>query len=387
MKTLLCCLLVCGFALAGAPTAAAKPGGDPGQRAKEAFNEGRYDDALRWLEVVYEKDPSAGVVYNMGRVREAAGRLRDAYETYLRVLALPDVDEDMRRLAEAQAEQLKLLKDKAVVKLSGVPKGVIVQVDGRAVTDMEADLIMDPGEHQACTTSADQAAVRCARRRFEAGLRASWEQGKASGPTGTIVWTPAERVEALELSGHPLLVDLGRLEEVVLAVGQHEVKVLTKKGAEEHRLVVTPGARLSLPGPAPEALPAGVEAGVGAAAGGVGEGPGPWPWVVSGAGAAAAAGGLFLIVSAASDKDRVDGVGTNDKGHVDELTQAEANDIWEDARSKEKLGWVFVGAGVAAAAGGIVWWALAPRGGEPASAGGFPRVLAGPSGVVLTGRF
>ncbi len=388
MKVLLCCLLVCALAMAVAtPAPAAEPGDDPGLKAKEAFNAGRYDEALRWLKVVYEKEPSAGVVYNMGRVQEAAGLLREAYETYLRVLALPEVEADMRRLAEAQAEQLKPLKDKAVVRLAKVPKGAIVQVDGRAKTDLEAELLLDPGEHQACITSADQTAVRCARRSFEAGVRTSWEQGKASGPTGTIVWTPAERVQALELSGHPLLVDLGRLKEIVLAVGQHEVNVQTKEGAEEHRLVVTPGARLPLPGPAPEATLPGADARVGAAAGGPAEGPGPWPWVLSGAGAAATSGGLFLIVSAASDKDRVDGVGTNDKGQVEGMTQAEASEIWEDARSKERLGWVFVGAGVAAVAGGVAWWALAPRGGEAASAAGSTRLLAGPSGLVLTGRF
>jgi hypothetical protein len=389
MKALLRLLLACFVSLAlAAPSFAAPPkGADAGQKAKDAFNEGRYDDALRWLEAVYEQEPSPGVVYNMGRVREAAGRIRDAYETYLRVLALPGVDANMRRLAEAQAEQLKPLKDKAVLRLKGVPGGAVAQVDASAVAATSADLQLEPGEHQLCVTKADQSVVRCARRRLEAGLRTVWEWDEAAGPTGAVVWTPAERVTGLELAGHPLLVDLAKLKEVVVAVGQHQLRVLTEGGVEEHRLVVAPGARLPMPGPPPEVSPE-VDAAVAVvAAGAGGEGPGLWPWVVSGSGAAVAAGGVVLLLSAASDKDRVDGAGANERGNVDELSQAEAADIWEDARSKEKLGLGLVGVGAAAAVGGLVWWALAPKGGEGASDGGSTTVVAGPSGLFVMGRF
>ena len=110
-------------------------------------------------------------------------------------------------------------------------------------------------------------------------------------------------------------------------------------------------------------------------------GPGAWPWVIAGAGAVSAGAGVFFVAQAASDRSSVKDV-TND------ITQDEAEKKWNDASTKDVIGWALVGAGAAAAVGGIVWWAVSGSGDEEAASGPAWWLTVHPgSGLVIGGRF
>ncbi len=229
-------------------------------------------------------------------------------------------------------------------------------------------------------------AKRFRRRSFEAMSSGAREPVPDAGANGHSPFA-FYLIQALERPERPLVA----LEDAYDRV-KHGVKSYSPQEVMYGHLTETPGERggfVFIPrnrgeGVVVPSLPASLlaqseteEATVRARPGG---GGGYWPWVVFGTGLATAAGGGALLALAHADA----AVGVD--GGVADDTQAEYQDRWDSARTSETVGWVLVGAGTAAAVGGLVW-ALSSRDGVAARPA--PRVWIGiaANGGMLGGRF
>ena len=151
------------------PTGGAEPAAAPTTslaekaylEAREAFDRGEYDNALRLLRLAAREDEDPVYVYNMARVLETMGRNFEAYSSFLRVRALPEVPPALAELALAAVERLEPLRTRAVVRFTGVAEGSLVQIDDELVVDLAEDQMLEPGKHRVCVTTPDGARLSC----------------------------------------------------------------------------------------------------------------------------------------------------------------------------------------------------------------------------------
>ena len=99
-----------------APPTGASPGGEDAaeptlrEQAIAAFEVRDYDRSIRLFEQAYAADPQPNYLFNIGRVHEEKGELRQAVEFYRRFLGQPGVALESRQLA---LERLKVLRESA----------------------------------------------------------------------------------------------------------------------------------------------------------------------------------------------------------------------------------------------------------------------------------
>ena len=252
-------------------------------QAREAFDRGAYDDALRLLQLASREDEDPVYVYNMARVLERMGRNSEAYSSFLRVRALPEVPEALAELAWAAIETLEPLRARAVVRFSGVEPGSLVQIDDELVVDLVEDHVLKPGRHRVCVTSPDGARLSCWRRTLPEGRVTSWPPD-GEGPTRGEIHLPTDPpLTSLTLDGRRMVVDLRRLRVIQVDVGTHEV-LAEEAGSPlyRHSLDVFPGAQVAVPRTGPLAFPEPKSVG-------------PWPWVTAGTGLAVLVTGGVLL--------------------------------------------------------------------------------------------
>ncbi len=385
LATFFACLLTMSLSLATAAYAAPPPPETTAalayEHAQRAYESSDFAKAVEWLEIAYARDRQPRYVYNIGRAQEGMGALAEAYETYLRVLALPEVDDSVRRLADARMQRLDGVRNRAVVRVLGAPDGALLQLDARALPAAETEHQVEPGEHQLCVINPGGRVVLCDRRNLRAGRRLDWDLAAAQA-RGVLRAERLAGLSEISLNGHVLLVDLRTLTRLVLPAGSHRLWARwSDDSSSQLFLTVVPGSEVDL---AP--LIEGARRGAGAPLASIGDaapggGGGAWPWVVVGAGAVSAGAGVFFVAQAASDRSSVKDV-TND------ITQREAEQTWDDAAQKDVMGWTLVGVGAAAAIGGIAWWALSGSGGdEVAAAPAWWLAVHPTSGLNVGGRF
>lgn len=120
VATLLCCgglalsVAIAPVATASARTvgpaeAAADPSADElSDQAVARFEAREYDEAVRLFEEAYRIDPNPNYLFNIGRVYEEKGDLRQAVEFYQRFVGESGVDLESR---QAATERLKVLRE------------------------------------------------------------------------------------------------------------------------------------------------------------------------------------------------------------------------------------------------------------------------------------
>ena len=358
------------------------------EEAKAAYEAGDMDRALAKLRSAIESVPKPVYVYNLGRTLEGAGRLRAAYDTFLRAQALPDISADLRQLAAAGVERLAAVRNKAVLDVSGFAEGSMIQVDADLVTDAAAARTLEPGRHQVCALSPAKDRLSCFSRPLNAGLRATFPP--EVGLRSTLTWPDDVQPSGLSLGGHRLLVPVGSVRTLDLDAGRLSVALQTADGRSfEGDVDLLPEAtrELALAAPAPP-TPAGAPT---APEEETAAGPGVAPWIVVGVGAAAAGTGAVLwglsagVAGVPASQD-VGGVPIYDK------TQAERRSEWEDAQTQELAGAILVGVGAAALLGGAVWLLVGSNGDDEsddsaAAVAAAPWVTTGGAGAAVMGRF
>ena len=92
------------------------------------------------------------------------------------------------------------------------------------------------------------------------------------------------------------------------------------------------------------------------------------------------------MIDGAGDHQSLTDSERDGRGVITSLTAVSARSAYDDADQKLQTGTIMVVAGGVAAAGGLLWWILAPRseasGTEPATG-----LLLQPAGLLIRGRF
>ena len=364
----------CTLLYAQSPTAGSTLSADEAYlKARKHYGTGDFVQALEWLKYANRKEPRAIFVFNMARIQEAIGQLSEAYKTFLKVNARSDANEKIRGLCQAQAEALKPLLNKSVVRFKGLKPGTVVQIDDKMALDLSVDSELKPGSHQICFVEGGDG-MRCWRRELAAGVRSVWPPETNSGTRGDLVWTGMKGVKELKLNGATLLVDLKKLQTINVDVGRHTLEVKEKGGATKSvTIAVLPGSsKLVL-----EEFGGGGEGQPTAPVAAKVEGDaGAMPWVVTGIGGAMVVGGAAMWAKSRSTRD-------------DWTTQDEHKAAWDQANSEEQMGFILGGVGLAAVAGGLTWWSMSQEAKAAKTADGGPIYFgfSGIQAVHIGGRF
>ena len=326
------------------------------KKARTLYGTGDFEGSLQWLEYANNKEPKAIIVYNIGRVQEKLGRLADAHNTFLRVTALSDVDEKIRGLSQAQAEKLKPFIDKTVLHFPKLKAGSMVQVDEKMILDLTVDAEIKPGSHQICVLDPTGKNLSCWRRKLAAGIRIPWPPKTASTTRGTLVWKGVKGASELYMNGHPLLVDLSRLENIKVDVGRHEL-IMADTNGKKKKATVAVLSRGKKKLRAAFKNPSSASKGSAGTAGRSKNQSGPtniWPWVVTGTGVVLGGAGASFMAKSSTTRDDWDR-----KGCIATSTcQKAKEDAFNAANSEAQMGYILAGAGALTIAGGITWWIL-----------------------------
>ncbi len=147
------------------------------QTARAAFDRGvtevdagHHAVAAVAFEESYRLRPVPVVLYNLARVYESLGRLRQARDTYERYLREggAGVAEERRRTVEASVSRLTTEIPQLVVRAT--PSDARVEVDGRVERPVGGVLLLDPGNH-GIVVSADGYASERRELRLDVGAR------------------------------------------------------------------------------------------------------------------------------------------------------------------------------------------------------------------------
>ena len=364
--TILAIVALSGAAVAQ-PASGAAAAKEAYARAVAAYQDGDYEASLKWLDSAYRSDPQPLYVYNRARTLDALGRVGEAYETFLRVVATPLVPEDLKKLASAQTQRTERLARRAGLRPLPLAPGAVLIVDGQLVSDPRLDLDLAPGKHVACLVSGDGACVSCWQREIPAGIRLA-VPFPAAGPRARLTVQKGAAPAKLRVDGADVVARLDRLTEIDLDAGRHELVLGGPAGATRMVAVeLVPGEARPLAGAAAITGPAVAPAE-----------RGPWPWVTVGVGGAALLTGAALLIASR----RVTSRDADAAGVITGATQREHAELWEEGQREELSGVILLSAGGAALVGGLTWALLTPGPAGPRTA-----VVVGPSGALVEVAF
>lgn len=148
-RSFVCSLLAVALATAPSlPVLAAAPEGDPealSAAAVERFEAKDYDGAAALFEQAYAADPNPNYLFNIGRVYEEKGDLKNAVVYYQRFVGEPGVDIESRQTA---TERLKVLRE-ALAQLEGdEPKDDVTDEPEDEGTEPKDPTPVDTGEDE-----------------------------------------------------------------------------------------------------------------------------------------------------------------------------------------------------------------------------------------------
>ena len=195
------------------------------QAGLEAMENGRWADALEAFQRSYEIFPAATALFNQGVVLRSLGRLRDARDTFARLLDdHPDMSEEARNAAnEMGAEVAERIAAIEIENLPRASSSLRLRFDGDPLEDEGSRpllLEVDPGEHSLAVLAEGYEP-------FE------WRDTLADGETGRV------RVD-LERTGIPFWVWLAAGGGLVIGAVV-VIALLASQESSETRLDPIPG--------------------------------------------------------------------------------------------------------------------------------------------------
>ncbi len=215
MRVLL--LLLCSAPLSAAPCVyAERAEADEAEAlgcAKAAFDAGAHEEAIGWLKIAEGHTPRALHAYNQGRALEQMGRFAEAHTQFARALAMPDLEDEQRRLTRLKLEALEALRSEASVRLEAM-----LQLDGGLLPAGVHRL--KPGAHTLC--HASEGAVRCRAVELRAGIEQALPPPDHVETTGLVDLSALTPVESLHLGEHPVLIEGTVLR---LDAGSHALQI------------------------------------------------------------------------------------------------------------------------------------------------------------------
>lgn len=353
--------------------------GELASRAASLARQDRLDEAIELFRTAYDLDPAPAILYNLGRLQERKGRLREARGFYERLLSVAR-DEELAGLGRERLEDV-LGRLPGLLRMEVAPADARVLVDGRESPDRPEEGVPLPrGTHQ---VEVRRSGYESQARTVEILPDEVRREGFALRPLpGWLIVRSVGPVTEVTVDG--AAVDPTPGARIELPAGSHDVKVgRAGQPAFARRVEIPPGgeATLALPLEAlnVEALPRPPRSYA------------PWHWVTLGLGAAILATGGLMTGLAFRDADRVNSASTYPDGTVKtgSLTRTEALALKNSAEAKSNAGIALYAIGGASLVTGIVFWILEPR----AKAGdrSLPTVSAAPvpggGAVQFAGRF
>ena len=350
MKALALCIMLA----MSAPALAKGDSRDLFAQAKEAWTKRDFPKALKLLREVYARDGRPLVLYNMGRVLEEMGQLREAHAVFVRVLAHPHVSPSQRQLATNEAARLSPLLEVAVLRLAGVPRAAVVQVDGAATTREGPDVKVAPGPRQVCVTTRASRA-RCWSLVFTKGERIGWPF--PTGPRGVITLPP--NLTRVDLNGHPLVVAPGTFVGLEVEARVHRIRMHGPTGVVSTEVFVAAGQTVAVASTLSGATSKAAEPSTASA--------GAAPWVTLGLGIATLGAGSAVLALGHDMAQEVSGAPLDASGRRTGMSENEALRRWEQANDLSTAGIIMTVVGAAGIVGGAIWAALAEDGEQQAS--------------------
>jgi len=152
-----CLSLACSLALAPSAHADASADSDRAnllfKKGKVAFNEGKYDDALRIYSEAWRLKQSPDIAANLAQTESELGKHRDAAEHFSFALAhlLPSTTDEQKKALADGLEQEK--KEVGTLRVTLEPADSVLTLDDAPVAlPPSGELFVTPGEHHCSVT-------------------------------------------------------------------------------------------------------------------------------------------------------------------------------------------------------------------------------------------
>ena len=333
--------LVCAFVVASATTAFAESAADAAfKRGRELLKAGKYADACIEFEHSQKLDPALGTEFNIAQCSEKIGKLARALELY-RGLLPRDTNAERKRIVADAIPKLEARVPKLLVRVpTPPPSGFTMTIQGKNSVVPPRRLVantpveMDLGEYEIVAQATNHPDWRHDVRIDTEGKTTTVDAPFAA-PRPTVPTEPTPSTTT------PATTPLPAAEPT--------------NDPDDPEPAPAPRSRRKLYG------------------------------VISlGVGGAALVGGVVFGAMARSKwseaKDVCGGTTCTTQAHV-----MRANELGDDARSKATLSTIFVLAGTAAAATGVVLWLTAPSSESATQVTAHPTT--GGAGITLSGRF
>jgi tetratricopeptide (TPR) repeat protein len=161
------------------------------KKGKVAFNDGKFDDALRIYSEAWRLKQSPDIAANLAQTESELGKHRDAAEHFAFALAhlLPSTTDEQKK---ALADGLTLeKKEVGTLHVTLEPAEASLSIDDSPVTlPPSGDLFVAPGEHRCSVTREGYAASQQAVRVSKGASQVLWIRLAPAGSTAAVVPTP-----------------------------------------------------------------------------------------------------------------------------------------------------------------------------------------------------
>lgn len=368
------------------------------QQAREA---GELERCLELLDKASALQPSPALTNNRAKILEELGRYDAAANLYKQVADDPTADANLRSLDASRFAALQGKLARGWLRPRIAPSDTLMWLNGTPTAGAASgELPANAGMNVLEMSRPGSSVIVWRQLELPAGKRTEWREDlEQPGATdGALVLDPKLGAPlSWRIEGYELRSQIGGRTAVRVAPGVYDVSIELIQGDVWEETVRVPpstqvgigadfAAQPDIPNEPVVAPP---------------KGRSPWPYVVGGVGLAMAGVGTWLLVDGAQDANEIDNASheprvlpTGTRSVVTGITMSRAADLEASANLKTGLGASFVGVGVAAVVGGIVWWLID----DPSEASGTGEVQTSqrrrafdfgvqPNGVVVGGTF
>ncbi len=341
-------------------------------KARQAFSEGRYEDAALLFREAFDAEPRSTLLYNIGLCYEKSGNVQSAIVFYERFVQAAPESAKRPAVSRKVAELKTQIGDKYVeVSVETMPPDAVIFVDDKSKGAMGTSPLtfkLLPGSY---TIIAEKSGHEPAKQsvRLDAGRPGRVAMRLVSTDrVGAVQLFISETGAQISVDGRPV----GRAplpEALRLPAGQHELTVMKPGFAPYKTLIqVAAGEEKRVTVDLSGESGGGDIASASSGGGGGGGGGKIWPWVVMGVGVAAVGGGVVTGLSAQNLHDQL----TEKRNNRQPIAP---QDI-DTGNQFVMLTNVLIGAGSALVVGGVAWWLFD---GGPLDRGGSTSLGFGPT--------
>jgi hypothetical protein len=224
------------------------------QRADDLFRQGQdrlqiglTSEACELLAASHRLDPALGTLLNLALCHEKEGKIATAHREYLAAATWANEkrEEEREQFARHRASALEVDIPKLRIEVTGAPRNLRVELDGRAldVSELDGDVAVDPGPHRVDMTAAEKRAWHKddlqIDRRGRMVLRVALDD---ETPTDAPIATSTKRPVLGYVAGGVAIASLGAGVALLLRAGALDAQ--SERDAELAKMVSPPDAAL-----------------------------------------------------------------------------------------------------------------------------------------------